>query len=181
MGGQKSSTLAWTNILDHSGALGDSFGWVVGGFNSDPADVIGLSGTATYTGVGGVSVYAQDSSFWTRAHGGAVLNLDFDTMNIDGHIDLIDCGCGTEGFAIADTTMTLNSTDIIGNVFSGTASINAADFGLSGIGTISADGMFYESGATAVGGDISGVATATPENGGVTVFLNGAFLADDAL
>jgi len=174
------ASLGWVNITDWGNTYGDSWGLEVGGFNTDPAVVAGRSGSgqATYLGQGGVSLNAQDNSFWASADGPATLIADFDAGTISGWIDLFHNN-NSGAVTIANTTLTINPMLITSNTFDGTASINPADFGLSGIGTISVDGMFYEAGATAVGGGISGVGTATPGNGGVTAFLNGAFLAEE--
>jgi len=175
------ASMDWFFLQDTTGGGGggSTWGFAVGGFNSDPAAVAGLSGSATFTGLGGVSLQAQDDSFFTVADGPATLVANFNTNMISGTIDLTDLGSGRGGVTIApNSMMILNPTAITANTFNGTASINPADFGLSSVGTISTSGMFYEAGATAVGGDVSGVGTATPGNGGGTAFLNGAFLAN---
>ncbi|SMX25846.1 transferrin-binding protein-like solute binding protein [Boseongicola aestuarii] len=176
--GDEQASLAWWNINDH----GTEYFWglQVGGFNTDPDIVADRSDVfpVTFNGEGGVSVNAQDDSFWASAGGPATLIVDFNTGTISGSIEL-----GHENnsgpLMISDTTLTIASMPITYNTFSGTASIVPADFGLSGIGTISVDGMFFGSTANAVGGEISGVGEAAPEYGSVTTYLNGAFLAEE--
>lgn len=171
------ATLGWITAFADPGGHGVE----VGGFNTAP-DVVNarrdLSDTAQFTGFGGLSVIAADDSFWAALMGEAVLTVNFGNREITGTIDLSqDNGYG--GYAVPDTVLTLNDVKITQNTFEGTAGIDGPAFGLSNVGTISVDGMFYEAEATAVGGNISGTGTATAENGGGLVLLNGAFLADE--
>lgn len=166
--------LSWINIWDDSGGDGDSWGFAVSGYNSDPADVAARTGEVLFSGWGGISLAAVDDSFWASANGAASLAADFDLNTISGTIELSDCGCGD--YVISDTTMYLSEMEIAGNTFDGFATVTPADLGLTSVGNISVDGMFYEFGATAAGGELSGTGTST--DGGVTTLINGAFIAE---
>ncbi|MDH5798695.1 MAG: hypothetical protein OEZ19_09020, partial [Paracoccaceae bacterium] len=102
------------------------------------------------------------------------LAADFDLNTISGTIELSDCGCGD--YVISDTTMYLNEMEIAGNTFDGQATVTPADLGLASVGNISVDGMFYEFGATAAGGTVSGTGVAA--EGFTTTLINGAFIAE---
>lgn len=168
------ASLGWiTGFGDLAG-----MGLEVGGFNTDPSIVNARADIANYIGLGGVSVVSEDNSFWAVVNGEAALMADFGKGTISGTIELTQTN-GYGGLAIPDSTLSLNETQITQNTFDGTATIDEAAFGLTDVGNIDVDGMFYEADATAVGGTLSGVGTATVENGGGTVFLNGAFLADE--
>ena len=166
--------LSWINIWDYSGVEGDSWGFAVSGYNSDPADVAARTGEVLFSGWGGISLAAVDDSFWAFADGPASLAADFDLNTISGTIELSDCGCGD--YVISDTTMYLNEMEIAGNTFDGQATVTPADLGLASVGNISVDGMFYEFGATAAGGTVSGTGVAA--EGFTTTLINGAFIAE---
>jgi len=171
-------TMSWANISDDTVAQEGIWGLTLVGFNSDPDVVSGRTGTAEFTGWGGINLNAEDNSFFTVLDGVATLAVNFDGDTITGSIDLTECvGCTQGAITITPTTMTLNEMSIADNTFTGTASIDPADLGLSSIGTISVDGMFYEAGATAVGGYVSGVGA--QDGTGETTFLNGAFIANE--
>ncbi len=170
------ASLAWWNIND----FGTEYFWglQVGGFNTDPDIVDARDGIVTFNGTGGVSINAVDDRFWASASGPATLTADFNTRRVSGSIGLSPNN-NSGAVTIAETTLTLNSMPIRRNTFSGTASIIPGDYSLVDIGTISVDGMFFGADATAVGGELSGVGTATPEHGSVTTLFNGAFLAEE--
>lgn len=168
------ASLGWITVFGDLGGMGLE----VGGFNTDPNIVNARADIANYIGLGGISIVAEDGSFWAALDGEAVLIADFGKGTISGTVELTQNN-GDGGLTIPATTLSLNETKITQNTFDGAATIDKAAFGLSDVGTIDVDGMFYEADATAVGGTLSGIGTATIENGGGTVFLNGAFLADE--
>lgn len=153
---------------------GGAFGPTVVGVNTSPAMVEARSGSAKYSGGGIIAVKSDNEQFYASADGTATLTANFDSNTIGGQINVSNINTAQAGsVAIPDTTVVINQTSFSGNAFETTVSIAPADFGLQSAGTIDASGMFYETGATGVGGTFLGEGIAA--DGTTSVHIIGGF------
>ena len=149
----------------------------MGMLNTDPAVIGARTGTATYTGSGGINATTIDNSSYVSASGNATLNADFVNGTISGTMNVSDSGHSVGGFTVPSTTVTINQGTINGNGFSGTMSLTPADFNLQSVGTITYSGNFYEHNGTSVAANSSG--TGVANGSGLQTIVNGGFIASE--
>ncbi len=176
----------WTFQASGSGDAG----FVAFGPNSDPTNIAGLTGTATYTdnGLGKARinvVHDNSGSFGVgRATGQVSLVADFDADTISGSIFNITDNGSDVGYSITNgASITLEATSITGNTFNSGLTLAPSQFGLSDLTAGYASGMFYGSdgttngkGGTTIGGTLTG--TGTSQVTGGTAVISGGFVAE---
>ncbi len=153
-------------------------GWVAVGYKTDPIQVAGRTGSATYTGL--TRLTARTFALNGFAEGNVFLNANFDTGSITGLMAIRDRGAANADFVVPTTTVTINpsaAANISGNGF--VADLDFSPTPAPG-DTISFDqsgltGNFY--GVDAVG--IGATYWATGTYNGDALFVEGALASDN--
>ena len=144
------------------------------GFDTDPAEVAALSGTAQMNGE--IFVTARNDFDVANGEGDVTIDVNFNTDTISGDFNIRDSDDGVFEFAIPTSSFALESTDIVGNGFTGDISLTSGDID----GTITSatyTGRFFGEDARAAGGQI--VAQIDSPDFDSPTFVEGAFLAVD--
>lgn len=156
---------------DDTGTATRLLALVAAGFDTAPAEIDALSGTALYSGeVVALWARGQDTAL---ASGGLTLTANFDTGRISGAAALTDAGAGTGGLVVPAFSLGFEDGRMTASGFEGLLTAEGADPDSTVFADGSFAGHFLGSGAPAAGGELS----TTAIDGGFAVSLQGGFLA----
>ncbi len=164
----------FVSIIDDNGREQLNDGWVVYGLDTNPVDVAALSGEATYSGR--LEATLRQAGFGAAiGEGDFDLSVSFENGTVGGSARVTDRGQPNATFDFEPIDITLQSTSIVGNGFSGGIAVDSDSFrsSVSGGGY---QGNFFGLDAAAVGGTAQGRLTATGD--GTETFMVLGFVAN---
>ncbi len=150
-------------------------GFVVIGYDTNPASVTGLTGSATFEGDAILSARQVVNGTLRSGFSSGTANVtaDFEDNRVSGTLRFDTQQ--NRPITLDDVTLQLKGAPIIGNRFQGAVSVSEGGFGEGrGLDGASVDGQFFGDTAQAVGGTITG--TLSTDAAGGLIHLQGAFL-----
>lgn len=146
-------------------------GRFVAGYDTNPADLARVAGTADFNG--GMAVALRNGFDLAAGNGDITLTVDFDANTISGTGTLIDLNDANADFNFDPIAVSFDTTKYSGNGFTGTISAPADDID----GTLTDatySGRFYGPDAESAGGQITGLIEREGQEQGT--FIDGVFL-----
>lgn len=166
-----------TSWLNYNDATKSDFSGVIYGFTTDPDDVAGQSGLATYHGSGIIATQTVTGNNYATGSGNVTLEVDFDNGTLDGTFDVTENVAFRFGTAsIGDTTINFDEVSITENAFVLTGNLDATAFDLTAAEQFDGDAAFYETDATAAAGHFT--ATGVRASDGLDILIKGTIGAD---
>jgi len=152
-------------------------GYVVGGYQTVPAQVAAQVGSATYNGDTALSF--RTSTMDAFGTGSVALTANFSTQTVTGTMNIVDRPATGSDFVLPDTTITINpgnSANISGNQFITNLGIAVSTAGgdVTTIAQTGLNGKFYGVDAASVGASY----WATGTYNGQPLFIEGALASD---